>query len=189
GGTLIEWVPGYRVLAQEMFNAGLRGSGESQNAASPIVDAKISAHPKQEVGRGLLAESRLEGQSDDGGLGLSDLDPPVTVGESGYAGLEWNGTLTTAVLKKMSLNDLPGIEQLTELNAFVDAFKTGQTTSAAAIELGLEKIDSSFKDHLKERLFGQAKGRIVTDIINEDPDALIEPLFVTEVKVLLETCT
>ncbi|MEA2175516.1 MAG: hypothetical protein QOD00_3108, partial [Blastocatellia bacterium] len=70
GGTLVKWIEGYQVLAQEMFEAGLLGPAEQGEANSPTVEARISRLPKQEVGRGLLAESHLQGKQKGKRLGL-----------------------------------------------------------------------------------------------------------------------
>jgi hypothetical protein len=82
------------------------------------------------------------------------------------------------------------MKQLKELNAFLEAFKRAETTKAAAIELNLHKVsEAQFRTRLLQRLFGTAKGCIISDIKNNDADALLEPLLITEIKVLLEAAT
>ena len=207
GGTLVEWIKGYPVLAQEMFAAGLLGPDGRQSqqdagkdapqgkdaarSVEPTVMAQISQKPKQEVGRGLLADSDLEGNPRGEQIGLVDPNPPsVTVGETGYDGLEWNGELSPAALKQLPDNKVPPVEVLNELNAFLEAFMQGRATSAAAVELNLHNVTpAQFRNQLLQRLFGSSKGCIISDIKKSDPDALLESLFITEVKVLLETAT
>src|SRR5207253_2079299 len=95
GGQLATWIHGYEVLAQEMFEAGLLGPDGQGSQATPRVEVHISKHPKEEVGRGLLAESALEGDVQGKQLGILNPNPPsVTVGETGYTGLEWNAELS-----------------------------------------------------------------------------------------------
>jgi hypothetical protein len=181
-----------------MFEAGLLGpkvspdeSSHSPDKPTVKVRAKMSARPKEEVGRGLLAENKLPGNTEDDWVGLIDPNPPpVTVGENGYQGLTWNGKLTPDALKALPQKVVPKMRVLTELSAFLDAFKRGKATRAASIELALDSVEPSiFQENLGQRLFGDAKGCIVTDIKNRPDEALLEPLFITEVKVLLETAT
>lgn len=190
GGQFFKWVLGNDVLAQEMFQAGLLGPDGQDNNGAFTVEIHISKHPKQEVGRGLLAESALEGDPKGRALGIANPNPPsVTVGESGYPGLEWNAELSGEVLKKLPDNRVPATKDLRELDAFLNAFKRGQTTRVAAEVLKLDNISNQFQNRLLQRMFGAAKGCIVSDLRKNDPDALLEPLFITELKVLLETVT
>jgi hypothetical protein len=191
GGTVVEWIRGYEVLAQEMFEAGLFGPNGRQGKESPTVSVKLSEKPKQEVGRGLLAESKLQGNSREAQVGLIDPSPPsVTVGETGYENLDWNNELTSQALRTLPENTVPAMSDLKELTTFLDVFKQARSTKAAAVELKLDKVSpGSFRERLLQRLFGNAKGCIVSDVKNDSEDALVEPLFITEIKVLLETAT
>ncbi len=191
GGTLVQWIHGYEVLAQQMFEAGLCGSQERSHQDQVTVIARISKRPKQEVGRGLLAESELQGSANKRPIGLIDPNTPsVTVGETGYGNLKWHDKLTPEAIKELPVNTVPAMNELAELNAFLTVFKNGEATQAAAAELNLDKVSpSQFRTKLLQRLFGAAKGCIVSDVRRNDDDALIEPLFITEVKVLLETAT
>jgi hypothetical protein len=191
GGTVVEWIRGYEVLAQEMFEAGLFGPAGRQNEKSPTVSVKLSEKPKQEVGRGLLAESKLQGNPGEAQVGLIDPSPPsVTVGETGYGQLTWNQELTAPALIGMPENIVPAMSDLKELTTFLREFKQARSTRAAAVELNLDKVSpGSFRERLLQRLFGTAKGCIVSDVKNAREDALLEPLFITEIKVLLETAT
>jgi hypothetical protein len=197
GGTLITWINGYHVLAQEMFEAGLYGPdgrGGSLGAggvATPKVQPEASKWPKQEVGRGLLADSQLEAGQETERIGLLDPTPPtVTVGETGYEGLRWDGELTPEALMRLPDNTVPPLSELRELNNFLWAFRQGRATKAAAAELNLNNFDSDlFRVELQQRLFGSAKGCIISDIKKSDADALLESLFITEIKVLLESAT
>jgi len=184
GGTLIKWVHKYKGLAEQMFLAGLFGPTELGGKSSPSVELKISEHPKEEVGRGLLVESKLEGKERDEGIGLRDLTrPSVTVGENGYSALEWDGKLDDKTLSK--LQSAPSMGALTELSTFVKAFREVTTTRFDFASVNAEK----FHDQLRQRLFGKTRGGILHDIKEKDPDALVEPLFMTELKVLLEMLT
>jgi len=191
GGTLVRWIHGYDVLAQEMFEAGLLGPNGNASGESITVVARISKRPKEEVGRGLLAESELQGSQNGRRIGLiGPSAPSVTVGETGYGKLSWDDRLTPEAIKELPVNTVPAMSDLTELNTFLRAFNKGEATRAAASELNLDKVSfSQFRTKLLQRLFGAAKGCIVSDVRKDDNDALIEPLFITEVKVLLETAT
>jgi len=191
GGTLVQWIHGYDVLAHEMFEAGLLGPKGKTSGESITVVARISKRPKEEVGRGLLAESELQGSQKGRRIGLIDPSAPsVTVGETGYGKLKWDDSLTPETIKELPVNTVPAMADLTELNTFLSAFIKGEATSAAATELNLDKVSpAQFRTKLVQRLFGTAKGCIVSDVRKDDSDALIEPLFITEVKVLLETAT
>lgn len=189
GGTLLRWVRGHREFVRQMFSAGLAGPG-GKLPQPPEVDVRISRLPKEEVGRGLLAESRLEGKKKEE-IGLVDTRPPtVTVGETGYHGLAWNGELDSAALLQLPKNVVPDMKDLHELSAFREAFKTSEATRAAWHVLRLDEVtDSKFQSNLLQRLFGAAKGSVVDDVQDRPKDALLEPLFITEIKVLLETAT
>jgi hypothetical protein len=191
GGTLFQWIVGYDILAQEMFEAGLFGPDGKGDKDSLTVVARISRRPKEEVGRGLLALSELQGNPKGQSIGLIDPNTPsVTVGDTGYGTLNWNDKLTPEAIKQLPVNTVPAMSELKELNTFLGAFNRGSATEAAAKELGLNKVNESrFKNNLLQRLFGTSKGCIVSDVRNNDDDALIEPLFITEIKVLLETTT
>jgi len=191
GGTLVEWIRGYNVLAQEMFEAGLFGPAGRQGKAAPTVAAKISTQPKEEVGSGLLAENDLQGNPKGEQIGLVDPNAPsVTVGETGYGTLQWDSELSPQALSQLPDNTVPSMSDLQELNTFLEAFKRGRATSAAAAELNLHNVaPGQFRTRLLQRLFGASKGCIVSDIRRNDADALLEPLFITEIKVLLETAS
>lgn len=191
GGTLVRWVKGYDVLAQEMFEAGLFGPAGRGTAQQPTIITRISRTPKEEVGRGLLAESELQGNPRGTQIGLVDPNPPsVTVGETGYGTLKWDGELSPETLRQLPDNTLPPMDDLKELKAFLEAFKQGRATRGAAAELKLNTLSpGQFRSRLLQRLFGAAKGCIISDIKKNDADALLEPLFITETKVLLEAAT
>jgi len=190
GGTLVKWIHGYEVLIDEMFKAGLFGPGGPSGGGAPTVSTVLSRRPKEEVGRGLLAESALQGkQGQHIGL-VNPSTPSVTVGETGYGDLAWDAELSPQAILQLPANTVPDMAELKELNTFLNAFKSGAATKAAAFELGLDKVVAGrFRTNLLKRLFGTAKGCIVSDIRKKDDDALLEPLFITEIKVLLETAT
>lgn len=189
GGRFINWIPQSQDFVQDMFGSGLRGpqSGVPFNRPSTVI--ACSRMPKQEVGRGLLAESALEGidrQQSSGGLAV--LTPPtVTVGEEGFTGLKWDDNLNIDHLRNLK-PPVPSYDLLVEIKNFIESFVQGPSTNAAAKLFGLElRPPPNFIDALEERLFGAAQGRIVYDLQHHPDEALLEPLFITEVKVLLET--
>jgi hypothetical protein len=191
GGTVVEWIRGYGVLAQEMFEAGLFGPAGRQGKVSPTVSVKLSAQPKQEVGRGLLVKNVLQGNARKDQVGLIDTSQPsVTVGETGYRNLKWDSELTAQALRSLPENTVPAMTDLKELATFLDVFKQARSTKAAALELGLDQVTPrAFQERLLQRLFGNADGCIVSDVRRDSENALLEPLFITEIKVLLETAT
>ena len=138
-----------------------------------------------------MAESELQGNQKGRQLGL--LDPTsssVTVGETGYGDLKWDDKLTAEAIKQLPVNKVPALNELRELSNFLEVFKQEDVTKAAAVELKVSQVNAKqFCDHLLQRLFGTAKGCIVSDVRKNDDDALIEPLFITEIKVLLEVAT
>src|SRR5205807_3844382 len=93
-----------------------------------------------------------------------------------------------AALLQLQDGVVPAMKDLKELTKFVEAFKSA--TPSAAVELQLDSVtEEAFEIGLLQRLFGAAKGCVITDIKTNAEDALLEPLFITEVKVLLETAT
>lgn len=178
GGTLIEWINDYKGLTQKMFEAGLFGPKGRGQRPSPNVQVKLSPKPKEEVGRGLLAQSALEGNPREDGIGLLDLsEASVTVGETGYEGLKWNDKLKANMLKQLPAN-LPQMSELKELQNFIETFRSNAQTT-----FDFSKVNEGmYRDQLQQRLFVRNRGEAEGDI-------LIEPLFITELKVLLEMLT
>jgi hypothetical protein len=191
GGTLIRWIYGYDVLVQEMFQAGLHGPTPTGAQQSPVVVVRVSTKPKEEVGRGLLAENELQGSARGPRIGLIDSnESKATVGEVGYGQLRWDDKLDPEALRALPQNTVPAMHELQELNTFLEAFKNGKATKVAALELGLDKVSARrFRNNLLRRFFGDSKGCIVSDVRKNANDALIESIFITEIKVLLETAT
>jgi hypothetical protein len=191
GGQLITWIDNYSQFVREMFAPGILGP---QNTSTQAVNnakvlCNVSKLPKQEVGRGLLADSKLKAENRNSNQeGLITLDPPsVTVGEDGYSNLKWDDELNRSVIASLP-RQVPAYNDLKELKNFVTSFVQSTSTKPAAKLLGLTIAEPrNFRDNLKERLFGSARGRILYDLTNYPDDALLEPLFITEVKVLLET--
>lgn len=188
---MIEWIPGYEELVRHMFLAGLLGPGAQSPAAALNVVCRLSTMPKEEVGRGLLAGSALPDRPETRGMGLLYATPPsVTVGETGYAGLDWNGALTAEALANLSGHMVPAVQNLLELSTFIQAFRQGAVTACAGEVLGLNNVAApAFENRLRHRLFGQVRGCVLFDLQNHADDALVEPLFITEAKVLLEEAT
>jgi hypothetical protein len=178
GGTLIKWINDYEGLAQKMFEAGLFGPEGRGQRQPPRVQVKLSPKPKEEVGRGLLAQSALEGNPRDDGIGLLDLgEASVTVGETGYGELKWSDKLSADVLRQLPTT-LPPVSELKELQNFVQTFKDNVATT-----FDLDNLhEGAYRDQLEQHLFQRNRGE-------REGDILVEPLFITELKVLLEMLT
>lgn len=204
GGTLITWIKNHEILVKKLFIAGLLGPDskmppEQQNSIN--VDVKVSRRPKEEVGRGLLAKLAFKPENEDDSFGLYDLKPPsVTAGETGYKiivdgkpkELKSSDELKEEVLLKLDSN-LPPFDEMKELNHFIkaisEAFKV-QDTRSPVFDFNRILRDSSvkagFADVLLTRFFGEHNS-VLQKLRNErDTGALVEPLLITEMKVLLE---
>lgn len=167
------------------------------------VVVRISAAPKQEVGHGLLVNTLSElNAGDDDSFGLIDPKPPsVTVGETGYKvtdgdtqrDLLWNENLKGSVLRNL-VGTLPAFEELQELNCFIaairEAFKyQNEETPVFNFDniLTNDRDKYLYVDSLTNRLLGTDEGCLLHDLEQENnPHALVEPLLITEMKVLLE---
>ncbi|HET6979822.1 MAG TPA: hypothetical protein VFI24_26050 [Pyrinomonadaceae bacterium] len=192
GGKLIEWVGGYREMTTEMFIAGLyRGQDlKPANRGLPVIDVRVSSQPKQEVGRGLLAEVVKEANPNRRAGLQGSRQPTVTVGETGYKDLEWNGDLKGEHLVNLPANTVPHLSALKELSTFLTTFKNSKITGDAARELGFSAVTAvSFENKLKRRLFAENQGAVISDLRHRPDNALLESLFITELKVWLETAT
>ncbi len=195
GGQLVTWIPAYKEMVEWMFLAGLRGPNATVTGEPPSVQVKLSSYSKQEVGRGLLADSRLEGQERKIYFGEGMAKPAVTFGENGYHNLQWNAELNEDSMKQ--LKDLPPLAKLHELKHFLQAMHANPATRRAAKMLDLpdpalgdyEPRMRKFNAALGNRLFGMQRGAIVYDLIHHPDDAVNESLLITELKVLLETLT
>ncbi len=125
----------------------------------------------------------------------------VTVGETGYqirsgsssTELLWSDDLDRSVLGNLDEN-LPSFAEMKELNCFVtavsEAFKH-QTGRDGSFDLNQiltnEHEQYSYVDRLTNRLLGDDEGCVLHELEQEDnPNALVEPLLITEMKVLLE---
>jgi hypothetical protein len=206
GGTLITWIRNYQAFAEKLFIAGLYGPNPPATAidrSKVKVEVKISPKPKEEVGRGLLEElASKEKAGEDASFGLVDpKQHSVTVGESGYRvrtktgtkPLNWQDEVDETVLRNLD-ETLPSFEEMKELNCFVaavrEAFKHEQEGDT---RLDFDKVLANahekkiYVDQLTTRLFGDAEGSVLRELERDDnPNALVEPLLITEMKVLLE---
>ena len=189
GGQLLEWIANRERFVQEMFGAGLLGPNHGGGTRVAVKLARTSL-PKQEVGRGLLAQSALQADPDDPEGGLVNLGPVrVIAGEEGYRGLSCFADLNEQSFASLT-TEVPAYHELKELTNFVKTFVNSGSTREAAQLLGLTTAEpSDFRARLREQLFGLARGRVVYDLVHHPAEALLESLFITEVKVLLETIT
>jgi len=208
GGTLITWIDNYERFAEKMFLAGLLGPDSPETLpaeAQPRAVIGISPNPKQEVGRGLLVEDRNRAldADDDDSFGLIDpKEPSFTVAESGYKvrengqsrDLRWDESLDENILASLD-NNLPSFDEMKELNCFITAIKEAfQKQKESNPSFDVDRIlvgdreKSTYVDRLANRLLGDAEGSILHELEQENnPNALVEPLLITEMKVLLET--
>jgi hypothetical protein len=170
------------------------------------VVVRISPRPKEEVGRGLLVPLTLrEGKEDEGNFGLVDPKPhSVTVAETGYkirAGettkeLKWSDELDRSVLRSLDGN-LPAFHEMKELNSFIKAVSEAYKNQDEDNPLydfnrllASDREKHTYIDRLTTRLLGDDEGCVLHDLEQENnPNALIEPLLITEMKVLLEVLT
>jgi hypothetical protein len=208
GGTLITWINNYQRFAEKLFLAGLYGpeataeAGTSGKRSTATVEVHISPRPKEEVGRGLLVPLIRQGTEDDDSFGLIDPKPhSVTAGETGYTiregdttkELDWKDELNRAVLRNLAGN-LPAFHELKELNYFISTIREAykhQDEDNPLYDfnalLTSERSQSIYIDRLTTRLLGDDEGSVLHDLEQENnPNALIEPLLITEMKVLLE---
>jgi len=185
GGQLLRWIPepDGEAMAREMFIAGLLGPTFAPGSARPNASLVISEYPKEEVGRGLLIErALLVDQTNQSEEMFVEANATVTVAEDGFPGVSWSDNLNYESLKKLK-DKLPPVKKLLRLNHFVRAFSQSPLTKGVAAELGLMEIlsTSSFRDTFENRLSDNLEGG--------QAKALIEPLFITETKVLIELVT
>lgn len=205
GGSLIRWINNHETFVKKLFTAGLYGpsandSSQQQNRINVI--ARISKKPKEEVGRGLLAETAFRVDREDDTFGLFDLKAAsVTVGETGYKirneesnrELDWNGELNQSVLRQLE-SQIPAFREMKELNCFIQAISEAfevQDPDDPVFDFNqiIEDADNqqTFVDSLLNRLFGQDENSILNHLQREgDTGALVEPILITEMKILLE---
>ena len=182
GGQLFRWVPKADELVKEMYLAGLLGPGHAAGAG-PGVAAHVSKFPKQEVGRGLLIEhQQLQVQDGQGGGILTETKETVTAAEDGYPGLQWDDNLTYEKLRVAAAN-VPQLDRLREVNHFVRTFGGSALTKGVADVLRLSAHFPS--EHYRNTLMGRLNDNLQAGA----GGALIEPLFITEAKSLLEVLT
>lgn len=202
-----------KLFVAGLFGPESKVSPEDQNKIS--VNVNISAKPKEEVGRGLLVKFAYQELGDDEEtFGLFDLRAPsVTVGETGYflrpnidqnspnaaakqtnEKLEWNAKLDERTMRRLD-SHVPPLKEMKELNHFIQAiskaFRFQDERSPIFDFNGLlnnhEEIERNFVDAVTARLFNTDESGIQFRLQNEnDPGALVEPLLITEMKVLLE---
>lgn len=186
---------------------------EQQNKVN--VEVKISKRPKEEVGRGLLVKFTYQKQEKEESFGLFDLRAPsVTVGETGYTinskelssnaqeeaenhqppdKLNWNDKLDEEVMRRLN-SKVPSFNEMKELNHFVraisEAFKVQDERSPVFDFEGIlnnDNVKSNFVTAVTARLFNPNEDGLLFKLQKEnDPGALVEPLIITEMKVLLE---
>lgn len=181
GGQLLRWIPQGEDVMKEVFAAGVRGADLTR--PMPETSIKISSFPKEEVGRGLLIERPLQVDVANPSAGIfSEALATVTVGETGYGELAWNAGLRFEDLER-ARDLIPAIQSLSELNNFVDTLTQSQLTRDLAASYELQNLIRAplYRNTLRQRLSDNLAG-------GKDR-ALIEPLFITEVKALAEIIT
>jgi hypothetical protein len=188
GGTFCEWINNYRSILGSAFRWGLGGPAAPARSAQVSVITRVSTCPKEEVGRGILANSLLAPQPRQV-TGLVDLSPrAVIAGEDGYPGLLWDSELTRDDILRLQKGAFPTVAALKELLNFVDHLQTDSGTRLATQLLKISTPGQDFLARLQERLLGLGPAS-ESRAVSEAEQAILEPLFVTETKVLLETCT
>lgn len=181
GGQLLRWIPDGDKAMKEIFTAGVVGPHFNGNRPNAVIN--ISTFPKEEVGRGLLIENPVTVNNGDTTEGIfSEAEPTTTVGEEGYLGLTWDGLLKFRDLSKI-VDHVPTVDKMSELNNFVDTLRSSQLTSGVASRMGIGGIiaDPLFRDTLRQRIYDNVAAGY--------GNALIEPLFITEAKVMIEMMT
>ena len=141
---------------------------------------------QEEVGRGLLDTREL-----DTGLG----DRHTFIGETGFTTadgeLNWDADLDIGVLKRLKPPQSPRkLGDLPSLMAFLATFDMTPTGRAVASNLGMarSRLGNAFDQELHGALFGptSAHHSLMNNGVEE---ALVEPVFITEAKTLLEHVT
>jgi hypothetical protein len=186
GGQLLRWIPSGEDVVKQMFAAGVVGPGSGDKTRTlPNIEPKVSKHPKMEVGRGILVEKNIalqvnhKAQPEDI---YSEATATVTVAESGYGELKWDDNLKPEMLPYV-LQHLPELDKLEEMNHFITTFNNSNLTAVVAKQLG---ISSHFPGtRYRDKLMQEYSNKIAEGL----EKALIEPLFITETKVLLELIT
>jgi hypothetical protein len=186
-------------LLSTMYAHGVHGAGLGRTDGAPVpgegVKVRVSRHVKEEVARGLLAESLLGNGRDIGpgtnGVRLAAAIRPIA-GEHGYNGFAWNSQLDPAQVKEMTTGDVPALEQMLELKAFTAAFEKlvdPQTDDSYADVLGLAwpPPDSVHARIVEDLLNRSRPGRQMHDLHHRPDDAVIESFFVIEARAMLET--
>jgi hypothetical protein len=170
-------------LPSAFFKAG---HGSIPNAQIDCIPPGAMA--KQEVGRGLLSTAVAGGET--------STDRTTLVGESGFNGpngqLIWSDELTFDKLAAVVLPPEPtDLSALTHLQAFVAAFESEPAARKAAKALGLTpaKLNLHLRDQIHNRIFGAQGPWAASRDTGLRDDALLEPFFITEAKVLLEEVT
>lgn len=181
GGQLIRWMPHGETLVSEMFRAGLFIPDAANQ--QPSVKVNISQYPKQEVGRGLLIEKELDTKQTHEAVEMfGEPQINVTAAEDGFPGISWSDKLTFSKVNQI-INNIPSPDKLVQLNRFVDTFSSLQLTRQIAEDYDMKDFSSDvqFTHYLKQRL---------SDNLRDGEDsALLEPLFITETKILIERMT
>lgn len=192
GSEFLHWLEALNTGASKSLPATffLGGLGETGDDIEVVAVPPPDGTAKQEVGQGLLHHP-IE---DD-----SDIDDRVTfLGEVGFhmegSPLSWDSKLDFDVLRRMSNPPEPTpIEDLASLNSFVKLFDQDPAAKKAARALGIVPtvLGRELRNKIHDRLFGPQSTWSALRNTRADAtgDALLEPFFVTEAKVLLEHAT
>ena len=174
-------------IPRTFFAAGLRLPADHAQAHVQIVPPGVEA--KQEVGRGLLLKPAGAAQ---------ELDDRTTfMGETAYSAnghtLGWDAQLDIEALRSLSRpRSATPIQDMEQLRLFVETFQHDPGASKAARALGIsaQALDNDVRDRIHARLFDpQSAWQAAQGNPQQGSDALLEPFFVTEAKVLLEVTT
>jgi len=183
GGQLLLWMPRGKEIVEYAFISGLVGPEPSETGLRPNAVAAVSKYPKQEVGRGLLIDRSLHVMNHSNNASIFDISvPPVTVGEAGFAGVEWDSNLSFEILSSIK-NSLPPLDQLKELHHFAASISKWNINDVLPTGGDLQKII------LSDRFGNTLRQRLADNLAGGRDAALVEPLFITEAKCLLEITT
>lgn len=192
GGHLLSWLDAFgpsasRNFVSTFFCAGLGVDGSGASKINVNVNLP-GTEVKEEVGRGLLLDKDASAISS-----VSSFDRETFVGEAGFTTgqreLGWKDPLSVDVLRNLDRPDRPSeLSQRLALNAFVNVYFTDPLARQMGQALGIvpQAMNSNLRDRIHDQVYGLVQR---ASVANASQRIVLEPMFVSEAKALLEHCT
>ncbi|MHB1953307.1 MAG: hypothetical protein ACYCOU_06120 [Sulfobacillus sp.] len=164
GSQLVEWI--LPIGQQELQKSLASFTRAAMDDSDLQVHIQLSAHPKEEVVRGLVLPRQLS----------ADVEPMTIIGEEGFlisdAPIKWSDSISASDFARLTVSTKADFGWL---RLFVKELGRHDALSL--------RLPSMMPPNLRS-----GTQQAIADVAKDGDDAICEPLFIIELKLLLEYC-